>query len=74
MLIAEHINIDRDLTRSVLASFSLSMIIGRIKADQIVEHFGPGRVLLMEGLSVPPNCRVTLIISELAARVLYSKS
>jgi len=50
VLLAEHMNIERGLTASVFASFSLSMIISRFTADQIMERFGAGRVVLYGGV------------------------
>lgn len=39
----EHTNIERRLTASVFASFSLSLISSRFTADWLLEHFSTGR-------------------------------
>ena len=50
ILLAQHMNIDRGLTASAFASFSLSMIISRFTADRLMERFTPERVVFYGGV------------------------
>ena len=50
ILLAEHMSIEKGLTASVFASFSLSMIISRFTADALMDRFTPRAVVFYGGV------------------------
>jgi MFS family permease len=50
ILLAEHMSIEKGLTASVFASFSLSMIISRFTADWLMDRFTPRAVVFYGGV------------------------
>ena len=50
ILLSEHMNIEKGLTASVFASFSLAMIISRFMADRLMERFAPNKIVLYGGV------------------------
>ena len=50
ILLAEHMSIEKGLTASVFASFSLSMIISRFMADWLMDRFTPRAVVFYGGV------------------------
>jgi MFS family permease len=50
ILLAEHMRIEKGLTASVFASFSLSMIISRFTADWLMDRFTPRAVVFYGGV------------------------
>ena len=50
ILLSEHMGIEKGLTASVFASFSLSMIISRFTADWLMDRFTPQRVVFFGGV------------------------
>jgi len=50
ILLSEHMAVERGLTVSVFASFSLSMIISRFTADWLMERFTPQKVVFYGGV------------------------
>ena len=50
ILLSEHMGVEKGLTASVFASFSLSMIISRFTADWLMDRFTPQRVVFFGGV------------------------
>jgi MFS family permease len=50
ILLAEHMSIEKGLTASVFASFSLSMIVSRFTADWLMDRFTPRAVVFYGGV------------------------
>ena len=51
ILLSEHMGVEKGLTASVFASFSLSMIISRFTADWLMDRFTPQRVVFFGGVA-----------------------
>jgi MFS family permease len=50
ILLSEHMGVEKGLTASVFASFSLSMIISRFTADWLMDRFTPQQVVFFGGV------------------------
>jgi MFS family permease len=50
ILLADHMSVEKGLTASVFASFSLSMIISRFTADWLMDRFTPRAVVFYGGV------------------------